>query len=274
MPALQESIAGLCRRGAPGLAAAADVRPSPGFDPTAIDRSTPACADFYQFACGNWIARNPVPPDRARWGRFDELAERNQAALRGILEKVQANDPGREAIDQKSHQYAACMDEGAIEAKGIAALQPELDRIAGLGSTAACPGSSLTSTRRVNAAFRFGSVPDFKDANSVIAGTDQGGLGLPDRDYYLKDDAKSVELRTKYLAHVQRCWSCRESRGGRGRRCAAVMDLETALARASLERVKRRDPANIYHKMKVAICRGSRPPSIGPPTWPRRPGRR
>src|SRR5438128_7752129 len=183
-------------------ASAADVPAKvPGFDPTVIDRGTPACTDFYQFACGNWLTRNPVPPDRARWGRFDELAERNQTELRGILEKVSVNDPKREAIDQKiGDQYAACMDEAAIEAKGIAALKPELDRIAGLGSKARLP-SALAHLHEggVDAAFRFGSVPDFKDANSVIAGTDQGGLGLPDRDYYVKDDAKSVELRAKYL---------------------------------------------------------------------------
>jgi putative endopeptidase len=227
----------------------------PGFDPTAIDRGTPACTDFYQFACGNWTARNPVPPDRARWGRFDELAERNQTALRGILEKVQANDPRREAIDQKiGDQYAACMDEAAIEAKGIAALKPELDRIAGLDSKAGMPGEvAHLHEGGIDAAFRFGSVPDFKDANSVIAGTDQGGLGLPDRDYYLKDDAKSGELRTKYLAHVQKMLELSgEPATAAAADARAVMDLETALARATLERVKRRDPANIYHKMKVA----------------------
>jgi endothelin-converting enzyme/putative endopeptidase len=256
MPAFKNPTAVFLVVALPGLAAAADVPARvPGFDPTAIDRSTPACADFYQFACGNWTARNPVPPDRARWGRFDELAERNQAALRGILEKVQANDPGRAAIDQKiGDQYAACMDEGAIEVKGIAGLKPELDRIAGLGSKAGMP-SELAHLHEggVDAAFRFGSVPDFKDANSVIAGTDQGGLGLPDRDYYLKDDAKSVELRTKYLAHVQKMLErSGEPAAAAAADARAVMDLETALARASLERVKRRDPANIYHKMKVA----------------------
>jgi putative endopeptidase len=256
MPAFKNPIAVAVLVALPVLAAAADGPARvPGFDPTAIDRGTPACTDFYQFACGNWLTRNPVPPDRARWGRFDELAERNQTALRGILEKVSANDPKREAIDQKiGDQYAACMDEAAIEAKGIAALKPELDRIAGLGSKAGMPGElAHLHEGGVDAAFRFGSVPDFKDANSVIAGTDQGGLGLPDRDYYVKDDAKSVELRTKYLAHVQKMLELSgEPATAAAADARAVMDLETALARASLERVKRRDPANIYHKMKVA----------------------
>ena len=256
MPAFKNPIAVAVLVALPRLASAADVPTKvPGFDPTAIDRSMPACTNFYQFACGNWIARNPVPPDRARWGRFDELAERNQTALRGILEKVSANDPQRDPIDQKiGDQYAACMDEAAIEAKGIAALKPELDRIAGLDSKAAMPGElAHLHEGGVDAAFRFRSVPDFKDANSVIAGTDQGGLGLPDRDYYLKDDAKSGELRTRYLAHVQKMLELSgEPAAAAAADGHAVVDLETALARASLERVKRRDPANIYHKMKVA----------------------
>src|SRR5438046_1042857 len=130
MPVFKNPIAVAVLVALPRLASAADVPAKvPGFDPTAIDRSMPACTNFYQFACGSWMARNPVPPDRARWGRFDELAERNQTALRGILEKVSASDPKREAIDEKiGDQYAACMDEAAIEAKGIAALKPELAR--------------------------------------------------------------------------------------------------------------------------------------------------
>jgi endothelin-converting enzyme/putative endopeptidase len=240
----------------PVLAAAGDPPAKvPGFDPTALDRSVPACTDFYRFACGGWRARSPVPPDRARWGRFDELAERNQTALRCILEKASANDAKREAIDQKiGDQYAACMDEAAIEARGITPLQADLDRIARLGAKAALPGElAQLHAGGVNAGFRYGSVPDFKDADSVIAGTDQGGLGLPDRDYYLKDDAKSADLRAKYLAHVQKMLELSgEPAAAAALDSRAVVDLETALARASLERVKRRDPANLYHKMKIA----------------------
>jgi putative endopeptidase len=226
----------------------------PGFDPAALDRSVPACTDFYRFACGNWLAHNPVPPDRARWSRFDELAERNQMALRDILQKVAADDSRRADIDQKiGDQYAACMDESAIEAKGTAPLKGELDRLAALGSKAELAAElARLHLGGVNAAFRFGSQPDFKDANSVIAVTDQAGLGLPDRDYYVKDDAKSVELRGKYLAHVQKMLELAgASAEAAARDARAIVDLETALARASLERVKRREPANIYHKMKV-----------------------
>lgn len=256
MTAFKDSIAAAALAVLPAVAVAADPPAKvPGFDPTAIDRSVAPCADFYQFACGNWTARNPVPADRARWGRFDELAERNQTALRGILEKVSAADPKREPIDQKiGDQYAACMDEAAIEAKGVAALKPELDRVDKLASKSELPAMlAHVHDGGVNAAFRFGSQPDFKDANSVIAAADQGGLGLPDRDYYLKDDAKSADLRAKYLAHVQKMLELSgEPATAAAADARAVMDLETALARASLERVKRRDPANVYHKMKVA----------------------
>jgi endothelin-converting enzyme/putative endopeptidase len=240
----------------PALASAADAPAKvPGFDPTALDRATPACTNFYQFACGGWLARSPVPPDRARWGRFDELAERNQMALRAILDKVSASDPKRDAVDQKiGDQYAACMDEAAIDGKGIAPLKAELDRIAALKSKVEIAAAlAQLHTGGVNAAFRYGSIPDFKDADSVIAGADQGGLGLPDRDYYLKDDPKSAEMRAKYLAHVQKMLELSgETPAAAAADARAIMDLETALAKVSLERAKRRDPANMYHKMKVA----------------------
>jgi len=227
----------------------------PGFDPTALDRSVAACTDFYQFACGGWLARSPIPADRSRWGRFDELAERNQTTLKGILEKLSAPDPKRSPDDQKiGDYYASCMDETAIEGKGTAPLKPELDRIAGLKSKADITSelAHLHATN-VNAGFRFGSQPDFKDANTVIAAVGQGGLGLPDRDYYVKDDPKSVDLRAKYVAHVEKMLALAGTAPAAAAADAkAILELETALAKASLDRVKRRDPVNVYHKMTVA----------------------
>jgi endothelin-converting enzyme/putative endopeptidase len=222
------------------------------FDLTALDRSVDACTDFYQFACGGWLARNPIPADQSRWGRFNELEERNRATLRGILEKASADAPGRDPLDQKiGDYYASCMDEGGIEAKGIRPLRPEQDLIAAVTTKPALAGVvAHLHLQGVNVLFSFASTQDFKDATAVIAEADQGGLGLPDRDYYFREDAKSVEIRTQYLTHVKKMLGLLGDKPEAAERGArAVMDIETALARASLDVVSRRDPAKIYHKM-------------------------
>jgi putative endopeptidase len=228
-------------------------RAVPGFDPAALDRSIAPCDDFYQFACGGWLKNNPVPPDRARYGRFDELTERNQTTLRQILDGVSKPDPKRSAIDQKiGDYYATCMDEAAIEKKGVAALKPHLDRIAAV-KTKADLAAELARLHQagVGGAFQSGSQPDFKNAKMQIAAVDQGGLALPDRDYYLKDEARFADVRTKYPAHVQKMFELLgDAPAVAAKEAQTVLDIETALARASLERVKRRDPANLYHKMK------------------------
>jgi len=230
-------------------------RQVPGFDPAAMDRSVQPCDDFYQFACGGWIKANPVPADRARYGRFDELQERNQAALRDILEAVAKPAAGRNAIDQKIGDfYASCMDEAGIEKKGVAALRPELDRIAAIKTKAELgPVLAHLQDAGINVLLRFGSQPDFKNAKLNIAAVDQGGLALPDRDYYLKDDARFADVRKQYPAHVQKMLELAgDAPAAAAREAQTVLDIETALARASLERVKRRDPANLYHKMTRA----------------------
>jgi len=146
-------------------------RAVPGFDPGAMDRSAQPCDDFYQFACGTWIKNNPVPADRSRYGRFDELTERNQTTLRTILEGVSKPDPKRSAIDQKiGDYYASCMDESGIEKKGVAALKPDLDRIAAIKSKSEIAGA-LAHLHNAGASgiFRFGAQPDFKNAKVHIA---------------------------------------------------------------------------------------------------------
>jgi len=224
-----------------------------GFDMTAIDRSADPCKDFYQYACGTWMKNNPTPPDQSRWGRFSELEERNREVLHQILEAAAKPDPGRDAIRQKiGDYYAACMDEKAIDAKGLTPLKPELDRIKNLAQKSQL-AEEIAHLHRVGiqSLFEFGSGQDFKDSNSVIAQLDQGGLGLPDRDYYLKDDAKSKEIRAKYLAHVERMFVLAGETPAKAKTYAqVVMRMETDLAKGSLDRVSRRDPEKVYHLLK------------------------
>lgn len=237
---------------AAALAAAPALRAGEGFEVSNMDPAADACTDFYQYACGGWMARNPIPPDQSRWGRFDELAQRNREALRAILEGVQADDPRRDALDRRIGDcYAACMDEGAIEVRGVKPLKPEIDRIDALKTKAELAALlAHLHAGGVRALFGFGSEQDFKDATQVIATVDQGGLALPDRDYYLKDDPKSVELRKQYVEHVQRMFALLgDAPDAAAAQARTVMEIETALAKASLDRVSRREPANIYHRM-------------------------
>jgi putative endopeptidase len=222
------------------------------FDLTAIDRSADPCVDFYQYACGSWMKKNPIPADQAEWGSFDQLQERNQNILRQILEEAAKPAPGRDAVTQKiGDYYAACMDEKTIDAKGLAPLRPELARIRGLTDKSQLAAEiGRLHGMGVATLFQFNSGQDFKDSNSVIAQFDQGGLGLPDRDYYLKDDPRSVELRQEYVAHVARMFQLAgETPEQASADAATVMKLETALAKGSLDLVSRRDPEKVYHKM-------------------------
>ena len=239
--------------------AAADVvqasRPADsasGLQLDALDRTADACTDFYQFACGGWVAKNPVPSDRASWGRFEELQERNNDTLHRILDAAAA---GRDPESKKiGDYYASCLDETAINAKGVGPLDPLLKKIAALSSVNdLAPIVADLHTIGINVFFTFGSQADFNDASVEMAIADQGGLGLPDRDYYFRDDAKSVDLRTQYVDHVGRMSGLLGAAPDQAKASAQqAMEIETALAKGALDAVSRRDPNKIYHKLSAA----------------------
>lgn len=223
-----------------------------GIDKTWIDPAGDACTDFYQFACGNWMKSNPIPPDETRWSRFNELVERNNKVLREILDSASEPKETRTPTEQKiGDYYASCMDESGIEKKGIEPLTPDLDLVAKMSATSDF-AAVLAQLHRDGAGpmFHFSSAPDFKNATVVIAQIEQGGLGLPDRDYYLKTDEKSVELRRKYQDHLTHVFGILgASASASAAKALTVMKIETGLAQGSLDRVARRDPSNIYHKI-------------------------
>ncbi len=226
-----------------------------GFSIHAMDVTADPCNDFYQYACGTWMKENPIPADKSTWGRFNELDERNRAVLHAILEKTAANDPKRTPVEQKiGDYYASCLNVKAIDEKGLAPIQAELDRIANLKekSQLAAEIAHLHNIG-VNVLFNFGSDPDFKNASKVIAATDQGGIGLPDRDYYFKDDPTSQKQREQYKQHVQNMFQLLGDKPeDAAKEAQTVFEIETDLASASKTRVERREPSNIYHKKTTA----------------------
>ncbi|MDE2510874.1 MAG: M13 family metallopeptidase, partial [Elusimicrobia bacterium] len=233
---------------------ASDVpAPIPSFDLSALDRTASPCSDFYQFACGGWLKSHPIPADQSRWGRFNELAERNKAVLRDILEK-EAAGPKSDPTDRRlGNLYTACMDEDAAEKRGAGPLKPDLDAIDAMKTTADLPAVlARLHAQQMNAAFSFDSDQDYKDSTKVIGEVDQSGLSLPDRDYYFKTDEKSARIRRQFLWHATKMFGLL---GDDPKTAAAeagtVMRMETELARVSQDRVSRRDPENVYHKMSA-----------------------
>ncbi|MGH9541813.1 MAG: M13 family metallopeptidase [Terriglobales bacterium] len=235
-------------------AALAQSAPAPGVDLNALDRNANPCTDFFQYACGAWNALNPIPPDQSSWGRFNELAENNRRELRGLLQDAERVRPGRTTVErQVGDFYAACMNTAQVDQLGDKPLEAELNRIAAIHDRAQLMADvARLHAEGVGVMFGFGARPDFKDSNMVIGAADQGGLGLPDRDYYTKTDAKSVALRADYRRHVAKMFTLLgDSPAAAEHEAATVLSLETELARASLERAARRDPNRIYHKMTV-----------------------
>jgi putative endopeptidase len=223
-----------------------------GFSIDNIDKTLDPCVDFYQYACGNWLKNNEIPADQSAWVSFVELDERNLVTLKDILEKASTGGANRSPVEQKIGDfYGACMNEKTANEKGLAPLQAELDRIAAAKDKAAL----IDAIARVhmigpNPLFNFYSGSDLHNANQVIAYIDQGGLSLPDRDYYIKDDARMVEMRKHLVEYVTETFTL----AGRtpqqaGDSAQTVLRIETALAKASMDRTLRRDPKNRDHKM-------------------------
>jgi endothelin-converting enzyme/putative endopeptidase len=249
-----------------GTDQAADTPKLEHFDPNLVDKSLNPCDDFYKYACNKWIAANPIPADQVYWTTGSGLEMWNDAVLRETLEANSKNDPKRTAVQQKIGDYwTACMDESDIEAAGLKPLQPELDRIAALSSKKELaleiahlhhlfPGAWEASDNQTNAPFfGFTGGQDYDDASKVVAQIDQGGLSLPNRDYYLGTDAKSKETLEKYRAHVQKMFVLAGETEAQAKADAAtVLELETPLATAQMDNIKRRDPKNINNKMSLA----------------------
>jgi len=224
----------------------------PGLAKELIDAKADPCADFFQYACGNFSKLYPIPSDRASFESFAMMEEHTERVLHAMLEKAAAGGADRTANEQKIGDfYASCTDAEAVNRNGLKPLQPELDRIAALKDK-----SELTSLLahfqliNVNAFLGFGEQQDFKDAAKQIAAVDQGGLGLPERDYYFRTGDVAEKTRKDYVQHITNMLKLMgEPESQAASDAQSIMQLETALAKISMDVTSRRDPQNIYHLM-------------------------
>jgi len=224
------------------------------FDLSAIDKSADPCTDFYQYACGNWMKSNPIPADQVRWGTFSILSERNRYLLWQELDAA-AQGPQGPLEKQYGDYFAACMNTGLVEQKGLTPLDPALKRIAGLKSAdkMATLIGGLAAEGAGVPLFRFGVGQDEKDSSKQIAQISQAGLSLPDRDYYIVDNKHFQEIRKQYVEHVTKMLILAgDSAEQAAKEAASVLEIETALAKASTSRTDMRQPENRYHIYTVA----------------------
>jgi putative endopeptidase len=234
---------------------AADAPGYWGFDTANLDKSCKPCDDFFQFAMGGWMKSNPIPPEYSSWGSFTVLADKNQQALRQILESAEKANATAGSNERKVGDfYASCMDTAAIDAAGTKPIEAMLQRIAEIPNARELQIlTARLQQQGVSVMFRFTSNQDAKDSTQVIATALQGGLGLPERDYYLRDDEKSKKLRDDYSRHIAKMFELLGESPEKGdTEAATVLKIETLLAKASMSNVDMRDPVKTYHKMKIA----------------------
>jgi len=252
-----EFLTDVASAAAAGSAAArgADEKSAHGFDLTNLDRSVKPCDDFYQFSSGGWMKNNPIPSDHSTWATFTKLNAANEDALHTILEesaKDKSAAPGsnRQKIGDF---YASCMDESQIESAGAKPLDPEFQRIAAIKDIPSLQAEIANLQRiGVNAAFGFGSLQDFKDSKQVIFAAGQGGLGMPDRQYYLDDDDRSKALRAGYVQHITNMFKLLgDDAAASAAEAKVVLDVETTFAKAATKREDLRDPEKNYHKLTL-----------------------
>jgi endothelin-converting enzyme/putative endopeptidase len=246
------------------------------FDPSQVDPSIDPCTDWYAHVCSRWMAANPIPAAESHWETVSNLEIWNETVLRNALEKASQAGAQRSPNEQKIGDYwATCVDEPGIEAAGISPIAAELKRIDALrnnraiagevarlhASVPGAPGGLTTYDNHTPAAlFGFGPIQDYRDSTQVVANLDQGGMGLPSRDFYLSDDARMKERRQKYAEHVEALFQLAGDSQKRARdEAAAVLRIETALARAAMDVVKRRDPANVNNVRSLAEVRSAAP---------------
>src|SRR6266478_825836 len=240
----------------PGASAeSADTPTSWGFDTANLDKTCKPCDDFYQFAMGGWMKSNPIPPEYSSWGTFTQLADKNQQNLRQILEAAATAKAAPGSNEQKIGDfYTSCMDTAAIDVAGTKPIEPDLARIAAIKSVADLQAvAEHLHSQGIGALFRFNSTQDAKDSTQVIGAAFQGGLGLPEREYYLKEDDKSKQLRDSYVKHVAKMFELLGDPADQSAaEAATILKIETALANASMKNTDLRDPDKTYHKMSLA----------------------
>ena len=231
---------------------------TPGLNVDDMDSTVDPCVDFYSYSCGGWKKQNPIPPDQSSWSVYGKLTDDNQRFLWGILEDAARPSPARDATQQKIGDFfASCMDQAAIEKAGAAPLDPSLRELAAIkdvrGLAPWLAKQHLATFGYTSMMFGFGSSQDLADSTQVIAFASSGGLGLPDRDYYLKPEARMQDIRKRYVAYVQQIFELLgDSKSRVAAEAQAVMRIETAMAKASLSRVDLRDPYKIFHKVNRA----------------------